>query len=94
MSWSLKLLGKKEVVAVEAAKRFATGFTYLSGVEAELKDAAASTVEKALSGFTGGQAVEVDCGGSANRSGDEKAGNLVSSQHFWTKITPLWGFIE
>jgi hypothetical protein len=94
MSWSLKLIGKKEVVAVEAAKRFSTGFTYLSGVEAELKDAAASTVEKALSGCTDGQAVEIDCGGSASRSGDEKAGTLIQTQNFWAKVTPIWGFVQ
>lgn len=88
MSWSLKLVGKKEVVAVEAAKRFATGFTYLSGVEAELKDAAASTVEKALSGFTDGLAVEIDCGGSASRTAD------ASSQSFWMKVTPVFGFVQ
>ena len=94
MSWSLYLVGKKEVVAVEAAKRFATGFTYLSAVEAELKDAAASTVQKALSGYADGQGIELDCGRSASQSGSVETNNLIQNQNFWIKIAPILGFVQ
>ena len=89
MSWSINAFGKTQAVATKVAADF-TRITYLNGPEAELKDAAAELVAKALEANTlKGAVLRVDCSGSgSNHPADG------SSQTLKIDISPVYGFTE
>lgn len=83
MSWSLKSIGKASTVRADAAEKFAK-ITYLQGTEAEIKDAAAGIVDKAVSKYPPSAGVDVDCNGS----GSSDAQTIV------IKVTQVYGFVH
>jgi autotransporter adhesin len=89
MSWSVIAVGKKDAVAAKLATDFEK-ITYLSGPEAELKDAAAEIITKAVAAQGDKTAIKVSASGSAGQSyGPDSATQTLS-----IVIEPIFGFVE
>ncbi len=83
MSWNLQFVGRKEAVALEAAKQF-SAMTTLQDAEKDLKEALALIVAKAIAAQAPGSVITVSAGGSAY------GGNQILS----LSIEPVPGFVE
>jgi len=88
MSWSINAFGKIPAVTAKVANEFEK-ITYLSGPEAELKEAASEFVGKILKANTVKGAIRVDCSGSGSNHPSDG-----SSQTIKIDISPIFGFVE
>lgn len=89
MSWSVSAVGKAAPVATKLATDFAN-ITYLGPEEAELKDAAASLVAKALAVNSRKDVImQVSCNGSGSTHPADGSLQTVT-----VKIEGIYGLIE
>ncbi len=92
MSWSVSAIGKSDAVAAKLATEFAN-IKYLTGPEADVKDAAAAVVAAALAGQVPPTAVKVNCCGSQSTY-SQKDGPTSYTNTLTIEIQPIYGFVE